>query len=142
MCRGRPPLRGEPFGAHCFTAILVVKHRFDARPAEIECPAPERCGTKAAQPVSRLGPIHTRLNRGAIMRALTAAAMIIAFLTASAYAQENKGPLTARSDAEKQQDANIDKAYRAATDRGPEKPAAKADPWQTVRPPTPEKPKR
>jgi hypothetical protein len=68
--------------------------------------------------------------------------MIIAFLTASAFAQENKGPPTRRTDAQKQEDADIDKAYKAATDRGPAPPAPKTDPWQTVRPATPEKPKR
>jgi hypothetical protein len=75
------------------------------------------------------------------MKALTAAATIIALLTTSAYAQqENKAPLTRRSDAEKKNDAEIDKAYRAATDRG-QTPAPKTDPWQTVRPATGDKPK-
>ena len=76
----------------------------------------------------------------ATMRALTVAAMIIAVLTASAYAQENKTPRTQRSDSEKKDDADIDKAYKAATDRR-HTPAAKIDPWQAVRPATPDKPK-
>ena len=75
------------------------------------------------------------------MKALTAAATIIALLTTSAYAQESKAPLTRRSDSEKKNDADIDKAYRAATDRG-QPSAPKIDPWQTVRPPTADKPKR
>jgi hypothetical protein len=75
------------------------------------------------------------------MKALTAAATIVALLTTSAYAQENKTPLTRRSDAEKKIDAEIDKAYRAATDRG-QTAAPKIDPWGTVRPPTADKPKR
>ncbi len=76
------------------------------------------------------------------MRTLTIAAMIVAVLTATAAAQENKGPLTRRSDAEKQNDAEIDKAYRAATGRTQTPaPAAKLDPWQAVRPATPDKAK-
>ena len=75
------------------------------------------------------------------MKALTAAATIVALLTTSAYAQETKAPLTRRSDSEKKNDADIDKAYRAATDRG-QTPAPKIDPWQTVRPAPPDKPKR
>jgi len=75
------------------------------------------------------------------MKALTAAATIIALLTTCAYAQESKAPLTRRSDSEKKNDADIDKAYRAATDRG-QTPAPKIDPWQTVRPAPPDKPKR
>jgi hypothetical protein len=73
---------------------------------------------------------------------LTATALLLALLTASAHAQQdNKGPLTRRSDSEKQTDAEIDKAYRAVTGRG-QAPAAKTDPWQAVRPTAPEKPKR
>ena len=75
------------------------------------------------------------------MKVLTAAATIIALLTTCAYAQESKAPLTRRSDSEKKNDADIDKAYRAATDRG-QTPAPKIDPWQTVRPAPPDKPKR
>jgi hypothetical protein len=75
------------------------------------------------------------------MKTLTAAATIIVLLTTSAYAQESKAPLTRRSDSEKKNDADIDKAYRAATDRG-QNPAPKIDPWQTVRPATADKPKR
>jgi hypothetical protein len=76
------------------------------------------------------------------MKALTATALMLALLTASAHAQQdNKGPLTRRSDAEKQMDADIDKAYRAATDRGQAPAAPKKDPWQTVRPSTADKPK-
>ena len=75
------------------------------------------------------------------MRALTVTAMIIAFLTTSAFAQQSEKQTTRRSDSEKKNDAEIDKAYRAATDRG-EAPAPKADPWQTVRPAPADKPKR
>jgi hypothetical protein len=64
-------------------------------------------------------------------------------LTASAHAQQdNKGPLTRRSDDEKKMDAEIDKAYRAATDRGQAPAAPKKDPWQMVRPSMADQPKR
>jgi hypothetical protein len=60
-------------------------------------------------------------------------AIIVALLTFPAHAQENKGALTARTDAQKQEDADIDKAYRNAT-RGERGPAPKVDPWAVVRP--------
>jgi hypothetical protein len=83
------------------------------------------------------------LANEATMKALTATALMLALLTASAHAQqENKGPRTSRSDSEKQMDAEIDKAYRAATERGQAPAAPKTDPWGIVRPATPEKPKR
>jgi hypothetical protein len=63
------------------------------------------------------------------------AAIVIALLPASAYAQQKKGPPTARTDSEKKRDAEIDQAYRQAIKRTDEgvKPA-KVDPWQSVRP--------
>jgi hypothetical protein len=68
------------------------------------------------------------------MRALTVTmATIFALLTFAAYAQENKGPPTRRTDEQKQEDADIDKAYRNAT-RGERRPAPKVDPWAIVRP--------
>jgi hypothetical protein len=68
------------------------------------------------------------------MRALTVTtAIAFALLTFPAHAQENQGPPTARTDAQKQEDADIDKAYRNAT-RGSRGPAAKVDPWAIVRP--------
>ena len=89
------------------------------------------------------GRAESSFGNEATMKALTATALTLALLTASAHAQQdNKGPLTRRSDTEKQMDAEIDKAYRAATDRGQAPAAPKKDPWQIVRPATPEKPKR
>jgi hypothetical protein len=75
------------------------------------------------------------------MRALTATAMIIAFLTTSAFAQQER-QTTRRSDAEKKEDAEVDKAYKAVTGGGQAPAAPKKDPWQTVRPVAADKPKR
>jgi hypothetical protein len=62
-------------------------------------------------------------------------ALVATLLPAIAYAQDNKGPPTARSDSEKKRDAEIDKAYRDAirntSDSGK---GVKTDPWQTIRP--------
>ena len=70
------------------------------------------------------------------MRKLVIAAMMIAFLPTSADAQQNKGPLTARTEKEMKEDKEIDKAYRDAIKRnGGDGQAAKRDPWQTIRPP-------
>ena len=55
-----------------------------------------------------------------------------ATLTQTALAEESKA-LTARSDQQKKEDEEVDKAYKAAT-RGDRGPAAKVDPWATVRP--------
>ena len=76
------------------------------------------------------------------MRALTVTAMIIAFLTTSAFAQQSERQTTRRSDSEKKEDADIDKAYKAVTDRGQAPAAPKKDPWQLVRPATTDKPKQ
>jgi hypothetical protein len=93
-------------------------------------------------PAAHAGPLAL-IGNEATMKTLTVTALTLALLTASAHAQQdNKGPLTRRSDAEKQTDAEIDKAYRAATQRGQAPAAPRTDPWQTVRPATPEKPKR
>ena len=69
------------------------------------------------------------------MKKFAIAAIMIALLPASAYAQQQKGPPTAKSDSEKKRDAEIDQAYRQVikgTD-GKVKPA-KVDPWQSIRP--------
>jgi hypothetical protein len=74
------------------------------------------------------------------MRAFTVTALIIASLSAPAapaYSQENKGPPTARTDQQKKDDADADRAYQATLKATKDKgaaPAAKVDPWQTVRP--------
>ena len=62
-------------------------------------------------------------------------AIMIALLPASAYAQQQKGALTAKSDSEKKHDAEIDQAYRQVMKgtEGKAKPV-KVDPWQSIRP--------
>ena len=58
----------------------------------------------------------------------------VALPPAPALAQNEGGNRpTARTDAQKQEDRDIDKAYRRAT-RGEPESAAKVDPWGKVRP--------
>lgn len=58
----------------------------------------------------------------------------VALLTGPAVAQEEqKAPLTRRSEAQQREDAEIDKAYRRAT-KGEAEPPVKLDPWRKVRP--------
>lgn len=59
---------------------------------------------------------------------------IYALPTLPALAQESNGGLTRRSDAQKTEDAAIDRAYRAATRGDKAIPATKVDPWRVVRP--------
>jgi hypothetical protein len=78
------------------------------------------------------------LDEEATMRALTLImALLFALATVSvmpASAQNEGGSRpTARTDAQKQQDKEIDDAYRAATRGGPAA-APKVDPWGRVRP--------
>jgi hypothetical protein len=72
----------------------------------------------------------------ALSRALTfpAVAALMVVLSVPAFAQDegNSRP-TRRTDAQKQEDANVDKAYRAATKGDKNLPTAKVDPWRTVR---------
>jgi hypothetical protein len=75
------------------------------------------------------------------MRTVIIAAVMIALLPASAYSQHK--PATTRTDEQKKQDAEIEKAYQEVTKgskgQGPAKPW---DPWQTVRPAAADSPKR
>jgi hypothetical protein len=71
------------------------------------------------------------------MRTVTIAAMMIALLPASAYSQGDAPPKTTRTDQQKKEDAEIEKAYQQMMKRskGQAAPApAQTDPWQTVRP--------
>ena len=88
-------------------------------------------------------PTMRAVSGAALAKTLMAIAMIatLASLTASAYAQEDKAPLTRRSDAQKREDEDIDKAYRAAT-KGEVTPVVKKDPWAAVRPADNDKTKR
>jgi hypothetical protein len=70
-------------------------------------------------------------------------AIMIALLPTSAYSQQNKGPLTARTEKEMKEDKEIDKAYQDTMKRaGANGQAVKSDPWQTVRPPGTDSTKR
>ena len=71
----------------------------------------------------------------AFSRALTCAAAVAALMAVSlpAFAQEESSRPTRRTDAQKQEDANVDKAYRAATKGDKALPIVKVDPWRTVR---------
>lgn len=72
------------------------------------------------------------------MKRFVIAGMMIALLPASAYAQD-RSPLTARTEKEMKQDAEIDKAYRDAMKRNEGNgQTAKNDPWKVVRPATPD----
>ncbi len=72
------------------------------------------------------------------MRTVAVAAVMIALLPASAYSQgDAPPPKTTRTDQQKKEDAEIEKAYQEMMKRskGQAAPApAKTDPWQTVRP--------
>jgi len=66
------------------------------------------------------------------MRAFTVM-MAILFALASLPASAQERQTTARSDAQKKEDSEVDAAYRRATRGGPTS-AAKVDPWGKVRP--------
>jgi hypothetical protein len=68
------------------------------------------------------------------MRALAIALLVTIFasVTLPAFAEESKA-LTRRSEAQKQEDEDIDKAYRAATRGGGAASVVKPDPWAKVR---------
>jgi hypothetical protein len=70
------------------------------------------------------------------MRALTTVVIAFGFavmLAQAALAEETEA-LTAHTDAQKRENAEVDKAYKAATRGGGEAAATKVDPWATVRP--------
>jgi len=71
----------------------------------------------------------------AFSRALAcAAAVLTVILSVPAFAQdEGSSKPTRRTDAQKQEDANVDKAYRAAIKGDKSLPSTKVDPWRTVR---------
>jgi len=69
------------------------------------------------------------------MKRALIAAIMIALLPAAAYAQAPpRGSPTARTDAQKKHDAEIDKAYREAVKSDASAKLPPPDPWQTVRP--------
>jgi hypothetical protein len=90
-----------------------------------------KCRLSAA-PHHVLGHPNPFIDREATMRALTVlAAILFALATLPASAQERQ--TTARSDAQKKEDKEVDDAYRHATRGGPNA-ATKVDPWSRVRP--------
>lgn len=74
--------------------------------------------------------------RAATRPAALAAVALTLVLSVPAFAQDaNEGGSrpTRRTDAQKQEDAAVDKAYRAATKGDRHLPSVKVDPWRTVR---------
>jgi hypothetical protein len=73
-----------------------------------------------------------------------AAVLMIALLPSMAFAEEPPGPPTARTEAQKKEDAAIEKAYEQVTRavRGRSSAPVKVDPWQGVRPAPPDNAKR
>jgi hypothetical protein len=77
------------------------------------------------------------------MKKFVIAAMMIALFPVPAHSQQDKGPLTARTEKEMKQDKEIDQAYRETMKRsGGNGQAPKSDPWQTIRPPGTDSTKR
>jgi hypothetical protein len=77
------------------------------------------------------------------MRAVVIAGLMIALLPATAYSQDSHMPATRRTDEQKKQDAEIEKAYHEV-EKGIKAQTAprKYDPWHTVRPAADDKAKR
>jgi hypothetical protein len=71
------------------------------------------------------------------MKKFVIVAVTILLFPAAAYSQQDKGPLTARTEAEMKRDKEIDKAYQEQMKRAgaAKEQAAKNDPWKVVRPP-------
>ncbi len=59
-------------------------------------------------------------------------AVMVVLQSVPALAQDDSRP-TRRTDAQKQEDATVDKAYRAETKGDRSLPIVKVDPWRTVR---------
>lgn len=69
-----------------------------------------------------------------LVACLAVPCLSVAGLVSSARAQQGDDKaLTRRTDAEKRQDAEIDRQYRAAVRRGDPGPVVKSDPWGSVR---------
>jgi hypothetical protein len=81
------------------------------------------------------------------MRRIAIAAIVLGLLPATTYSQgeEQQQKPTLRTDAQKREDAEIEKAYKEMIGRtkGQAQPApVKPDPWQSVRPAASESTKR
>lgn len=76
----------------------------------------------------------TRVMIRSVSAAFAVTALMVVLQSVPAFAQdEGGGRPTRRTDAQKQEDASVDKAYRAATKGDRNLPSAKVDPWRTVR---------
>ena len=75
----------------------------------------------------------TALTRSVLAKTVMAVALVASLASLSATVASAEGQLTRRSDAQKKEDEDVDKAYRAAT-KGDIIPQVKKDPWRTVRP--------
>jgi len=73
------------------------------------------------------------------MRTITIAAVMIVLLPATAYAQHQ--PATLRTDEQKKEDAEINKAYQEVK-KGMKSEHAKFDPWHMERPAAGDKTKK
>jgi len=79
-------------------------------------------------------PAFSRATIRHAAAALVVTALAVVLPSASVFAQDEGGSRpTRRTDAQKQEDANVDKAYRAATKGDRNLPTVKVDPWRTVR---------
>jgi len=68
-----------------------------------------------------------------VAAAFAIATLMVVLPSVTAFAQEESSRPTRRTDAQKQEDARVDKAYQAATKGDKSLPAVKVDPWRTVR---------
>lgn len=69
-----------------------------------------------------------------VAAAAAVTALVAVLQSVPAFAQDEGGNRpTRRTDAQKKEDASVDKAYRAATKGDRSLPVVKVDPWRTVR---------
>jgi hypothetical protein len=122
-----PPARNAGIAgifSRCRKASSALAHRRSGKMSPFRRAAP--CDSKA-------GHLEPVFDQEATMRAFTViAALLFALATLSMAAAEPQ--TTARSDAQKKEDQEIDAAYRNATRGSGPTSAAKVDPWGKVRP--------
>jgi hypothetical protein len=120
-----------------WSAILMISPSTSGCTTEVPIRAWEATRFFASKSC-QLGPTE---KRELIMKAITIAAMMIALLSAAtAYSQEHQPP-TRRTDEQKKQDVEIEKAYEEVY-KGikAQTPSSRYDPWYTVRHATGDKP--
>jgi hypothetical protein len=77
-----------------------------------------------------------RVSIRPVVAAAAVTALVAVLQSVPAFAQgadEGGNRPTRRTDAQKKEDASVDKAYRAATKGDRALPVVKVDPWRTVR---------